>query len=196
MCLAADADFFRAIRRGTASVVTGTVGEFTEDGLRLADGREVPADLIVTATGLNVQAMGGLALTVDGQPVALPDTVAYKGTMLSGVPNLCYVLGYTNASWTLRVGLLGEHLSRLLRYMDTHGYDIARPAGPGPRMPTRPLVDLRSGYLTRAFGERPRQGTRGPWRTAPTHSADIRALRRQPVNQPELRFSARAGSRS
>jgi monooxygenase len=137
LCLAADADFFRAIRRGAASVVTGAVAEFTEGGLRLADGREVPADLVVTATGLNVRAMGGLALTVDGNP---DDTV--------------------------------------------------RPADPGPLMPTRPLVNLRSGYLTRAFGTLPRQGTQGPWRTAPTHSADARALRRQPVNQPELRFSA------
>jgi cation diffusion facilitator CzcD-associated flavoprotein CzcO len=189
LCLAADADFFRAIRRGTASVVTGAVAEFTRTGLRLADGREVPADLVVTATGLNVQAMGGLALTVDGKPVRLADTVAYKGTMLSGVPNLCYVFGYTNASWTLRVGLLGEYFSRLLAYLDAHGYDTVRPADPGPRMPTRPLVNLRSGYLTRAFGTLPRQGTQGPWRTAPTHSADVRALRRQPVNQPELRFS-------
>jgi monooxygenase len=192
LCLAADADFFRAIRSGSASVVTGAVAEFTEGGLRLADGREVAADLVVTATGLNVQAMGGLALTVDGNPVRLAETVAFKGTMLSGVPNFCYVFGYTNASWTLRVGLLGEHFSALLSFMDAHGYDTVRPADPGPRMPTQPLVNLRSGYLTRAFGTLPRQGTRGPWRTAPTHSADIRALRRQPVNDPALRFSASA----
>jgi cation diffusion facilitator CzcD-associated flavoprotein CzcO len=188
LCLAADADLFRVIRRGQASVVTGQIETFTEDGLRLRDGRLVEADIIVTATGLNVQAIGGIALTVDGEPVRLPDTVAYKGTMLSGVPNFCYVFGYTNASWTLRVGPLCEHFTRLLSYLDERGYDSVRPAAAVPGTATRPLLDLRSGYLTRAFDELPRQGTSGPWRTPPAYSADARALRR-PVGEPELEFS-------
>jgi cation diffusion facilitator CzcD-associated flavoprotein CzcO len=190
LCLAADADLFRAIRSGKASVVTGPVATFTPGGVQLRDGRTVEADIIVTATGLNVQAMGGITLTVDGEPVRLPDTVAYKGTMLSGVPNFCYVFGYTNASWTLRVGLLCEHFTRLLSYMDERGYDSVRPALAVPDMATRPLLDLRSGYLTRAFDTLPRQGTSGPWRTPPAYSADARALR-GPVGEPELEFSGK-----
>jgi len=192
MCIAGDGDLFRVIRDGAASVVTGHIESLTEDGVQLTDGREIAADVIVTATGLNVQAMGGMALTVDGEPVRLADTVAYKGTMLSGVPNFCYVFGYTNASWTLRVGPLGEHFTRLLSYMDAHGYDTVRPADPGPRIATRPLLDLTSGYLRRAFGHLPRAGVRGPWRTAPYYQADVRLLRR-PVNEPELEFSAGPG---
>jgi monooxygenase len=189
LCLAADADLFRAIRSGKAAVVTGQIETFTENGLLLRDGRTVPADIIITATGLNVLAMGGIPLTVDSEQVRLPDTVAYKGTMLSGVPNFCYVFGYTNASWTLRVGPLCEHFSRLLSYMDARGYDNVRPAVPDPAMPTRPLLDLSSGYLKRAFDQLPRQGTRGPWRAAPTHSADARSLRRRPGHDRELQFS-------
>jgi cation diffusion facilitator CzcD-associated flavoprotein CzcO len=190
LCLAADADLFRALRGGKASVVTGAVSEFTETGLLLKDGREVPADIIVTATGLSVQALGGLALSVDGKPVNPADTVSYKGTLLSGVPNFNFVFGYANASWTLRVGLLGQYLSRLLSYMDAHGYDTVRPAEPEPGMATRPLINLTSGYLARASAVLPRQGTRGAWRTAPTYSGDARALRRPPGGDPELRFSA------
>jgi cation diffusion facilitator CzcD-associated flavoprotein CzcO len=192
LCLAADADLFRAIRGGKASVVTGQIETFTEDGLLLRDGRSVPADVIITATGLNVLAMGGIPLTVDGSPVRLPDTIAYKGTMLSGVPNFCYVFGYTNASWTLRVGPLSEHFSRLLSYMDARGYDTVRPAVPDPGMATRPLLDLSSGYIRRAYDHLPRQGTRGPWRTAPTHSADARSLRRRPGHDQDLQFSSAA----
>jgi hypothetical protein len=135
--------------------------------------------------------MGGITLTVDGKPVRLPDTVAYKGTMLSGVPNFCYVFGYTNASWTLRVGPLCEHFTRLLSYMDERGYRAVRPAAAAPGMPTRPLLDLRSGYLTRAFDTLPRQGTSGPWRTPPAYSADARSLR-GPVGEPELEFSGKS----
>jgi monooxygenase len=176
------------IRDGRASVVTGVVSTFTASGVRLSDGRPVAADVIVTATGLNVRANGGIALSVDGVAVHLPDTVAYKGTMLSGVPNFCYVFGYTNASWTLRVGLLGSHFSRMLSYMDARGYTSVVPfvsAG----MRTRPLLDFESGYIKRALDAMPRQGTSGPWRTARTYWGDARLLRR-PVNEPELRFSS------
>jgi monooxygenase len=188
MCMAPDGDLFRVIRDGSASIVTGEVETFTEDGVLLRDGRPVPADVIVTATGLNVQAMGGIRLTVDGEPVRLPERVAYKGTMLSGVPNFNFVFGSTNSSWTLRVDLLGEYFSRLLRYLDEHQYDSVRPADPGPQTPVRPLVDLTSGYLARASGDLPRQGVSGVWRTAPYYHADARMLRR-PVNEPELEFS-------
>lgn len=187
MCVVPDGDLFRAISRGTASVVTAQVTAFTERGVLLADGREVPADIIVTATGLRVQALGGIALTVDGEPVRAGSRVVYKGMMLSGVPNFAFAFGYTNASWTLKIGLLGEHLSRLLRYMDDHGHAAVTPVA-DPGMPTAPFTSFAAGYLRRALDDLPRQGTRHPWRISPTYSADVRLLRRGPVTDPALRF--------
>jgi cation diffusion facilitator CzcD-associated flavoprotein CzcO len=190
MCMVPDGDLFRAIREGRASVVTGPIETFTEDGVLLKDGRELPADIIVTATGLNVQALGGLALTVDGEPVRVPDRYVYKGMMLSGVPNFVFVFGYTNASWTLKVGLACEHFCRLLAHMDARGYDVARPTTDGSGMPARPFTDFGSGYITRALEQLPRQGSRAPWRISPTYGADVKLLRKQPVEDPELRFEA------
>ena len=189
MCIVPDGDLFRVIRDGKASVVTGNIETFTENGVQLRDGRVVEADIVVTATGLNVQALGGMTLTVDGSPVHAPQRFVYKGMMLSGVPNFVFVFGYTNASWTLKVGSLSEHLCRLLSYMDSRGYDTARPAAADPDMPARPFSDFGSGYIKRALSQLPRQGSRAPWRIAPTHRADTRLLRRR-VDGPELVFSS------
>jgi cation diffusion facilitator CzcD-associated flavoprotein CzcO len=191
MCIAPDGDFFRAIRSGAVSVVTSAVRAFTAGGVLLASGAEVPADIIVTATGLNVQAMGGIALTVDEAPVRLADTVAYKGMMMSGVPNFGYVFGYTNASWTLKVGPLCENLYRLLAYMDARGLDTAMPVA-DPGMETRPLLDFHPNYIKRAISHLPRQGSRAPWRTSASYRADVKLLRR-PVTDPELKLSASPG---
>ena len=188
MCMVPDGDLFRAIREGKASVVTGPIETFTETGVLLKDGRELPADIIVTATGLNVQALGGMTLTIDGEPVRVPDRFVYKGMMLSGVPNFVFVFGYTNASWTLKVGLACEHFCRLLAHMDARGYDVARPSAAEAGMPGRPFTDFASGYIKRALGQLPRQGSRAPWRISPTYSADVKLLRRQPVDDPELSF--------
>ena len=190
MCIVPDGDLFRVIRDGKASVVTGHIDTFTETGVLLKDGRELPADIIVTATGLNVQALGGMTLTVDGEPVRVPDKFVYKGMMLSGVPNFVFVFGYTNASWTLKVGLLCEHFCRLLAHMDARGYAVAWPTAAESGMPARPFTDFASGYIRRAIDQLPRQGSRAPWRISPTYSADVRLLRRQPVDDPELRFDA------
>ncbi|GAB2633994.1 NAD(P)/FAD-dependent oxidoreductase [Streptomyces capparidis] len=189
LCAVPDADLFRALRAGTASVVTDRVDTFTETGVRLASGRELPADVIVTATGLNVLAFGGIELTVDGTPVRLPDTVAYKGMMLSGVPNFAYAIGYTNSSWTLKVGLLCEHLCRLLAHMDEHGHTVCRPELPASGMATRPLLDFAAGYVRRAIDLLPRQGEQGPWRTSTDYREDVRLLRDGPVADRHLRFS-------
>ena len=135
LCAVPNGDLFRAIGKGKASIVTDRIVTFTEAGVQLASGRELAADIIVTATGLNVQAMGGMALVVDGEPVRLPDTVAYKGMMLSGVPNFAFAVGYTNSSWTLKVGLLCEHFCRLLAYLDANGYDTAVRWSPTRRCP-------------------------------------------------------------
>ncbi|MGY1760778.1 flavin-containing monooxygenase [Geodermatophilus sp. SYSU D00779] len=192
LCAVPDGDLFRAIRNGTADVVTDRIETFTEDGVLLASGRELEADVIVTATGLNVQAIGGISLTVDGEPVHLPDTVAYKGMMLSGVPNFVLAIGYTNSSWTLKIGLLCEHFCRLLAYMDAHGYDVARPEPSDPDMPTRPLLDFAAGYIQRAVDQLPRQGDRMPWLTSMSYSTDVKLLRADSVTDPELHLSRSA----
>ncbi|MFQ6145928.1 flavin-containing monooxygenase [Streptomyces seoulensis] len=189
LCAVPDGDLFRAIRGGSASVVTDRIASFTETGVLLESGRELPADVVVTATGLNVQAFGGARLTVDGREVRLPDTVAYKGMMLSGVPNFAYAIGYTNSSWTLKIGLLCEHLCRLLAHMDDHGYDVCRPEPADPRMPTRPFLDFGAGYIQRAVDSLPRQGDRMPWLTSMDYRDDVRLLRADDVTDPELRFS-------
>jgi monooxygenase len=192
LCAVPDGDLFRAIRNGTADVVTDRIETFTENGVLLASGRELEADVIVTATGLNVQAIGGISLTVDGEPVHLPDTVAYKGMMLSGVPNFVLAIGYTNSSWTLKIGLLCEHFCRLLAYMDAHGYDVARPEPSDPDMPTRPFLDFAAGYIQRAVDQLPRQGDRMPWLTSMSYSSDVKLLRADSVTDPELHLSRSA----
>ncbi|MFE8940451.1 flavin-containing monooxygenase [Streptomyces sp. NPDC007872] len=193
LCAAPDGDLFKAVRAGKASVVTDRIATFTEDGVRLESGRELGADVVVTATGLNVQAFGGIRITVDGEEVRPSDTVAYKGVMLSGVPNLAFSIGYTNSSWTLKVGLLCEHFCRLLAHMDASGHDICRPEPADPAMPTRPFLDFGAGYIRRAVDRLPRQGDRMPWLTSMDYHSDVRLLRADSVVDPELHFT-RAGA--
>ncbi|MEV4532455.1 NAD(P)/FAD-dependent oxidoreductase [Asanoa sp. NPDC049518] len=188
LCLVPDGDLFKAIRAGTASVVTDRIETFTENGIRLGSGEELPADIIVTATGLQVQALGGIPLTVDGSPVAVADTIAYKGMMLSGVPNFAFIVGYTNSSWTLKVGLLCEHFCLLLAHMDKHGYDLCRPEPADPNMPTRPFLDFGAGYIRRVIDQLPRQGDRLPWLTSMNYHTDVKILRADHVVDPELHF--------
>ncbi|MEU4422124.1 NAD(P)/FAD-dependent oxidoreductase [Actinoplanes sp. NPDC024001] len=190
LCAVPNGDLFREIRAGRASVVTDRIASFTETGVLLESGRTLDADVIVTATGLNVQAFGGTRLTVDGRDVDLADTIAYKGMMLSGVPNLAYAVGYTNSSWTLKVGLLCEHFCRLLAHMDRHGYDTCRPEPADPDMPTRPFLDFGAGYIRRAVDRLPRQGDRMPWLTSMSYASDVKLLRADDVTDPELRFSS------
>ncbi|GAA4604419.1 cation diffusion facilitator CzcD-associated flavoprotein CzcO [Actinoplanes octamycinicus] len=188
LCAVPDGDLFKAIRRGRASVVTDRITRFTPTGLLLDSGKHLDADIVVTATGLNVQAFGGVPVTVDGRPVALPDTVSYKGMMLSGVPNFAYAIGYTNSSWTLKIGLLCEHFCRLLRHMEAQGYDICRPEVADPDMPTRPFLDFGAGYIQRVVGQLPRQGARMPWLTSMDYQSDVKLLRADDVTDRELHF--------
>jgi cation diffusion facilitator CzcD-associated flavoprotein CzcO/pimeloyl-ACP methyl ester carboxylesterase len=192
LCMVADGDLFRAIREGSASVVTDHIETFTERGILLRSGETLEADIIVTATGLNLQAFGGIELVVDGTPVRLPDTVAFKGMMLSGVPNFAFAIGYTNSSWTLKVGLLCEHFCRLLAHMDEHGHTTCVPEVKDPSMKTRPLLDFGAGYVKRAIGELPRQGERAPWLTSMDYESDRKLLRMDSVVDPELRFAGGA----
>lgn len=191
LCAVPDGDLFDVLGDGSASVVTDRISTFTENGILLESGRQLDADIIVTATGLNVQLFGGMTLTVDGAAVDLPSTVAYKGMMLSGVPNFVFAFGYTNSSWTLKVGLLCEHFCRLLSHMDAHGHDAVRPIAE-PGMHTRPLLDFAAGYVQRAVADIPRQGVDGPWVMSMNYTYDAAMLRDGPVVDPNLKFSQTA----
>ncbi|MDV3124302.1 NAD(P)/FAD-dependent oxidoreductase [Mycobacterium sp. 21AC1] len=192
LCAVPDGDLFGALSAGSASVVTDQIVTFTERGLLLASGQELEADIIVTATGLNVQLFGGISLTVDGEPVNFADTVAYKGMMLSGVPNFVFAFGYTNSSWTLKVGLLCEHFCRMLTHMDVNGHIAVQPEISDPAMETRPLLDFAAGYVQRSVDELPRQGVVEPWLMTMNYGYDAEMLRNGPVEDPNLRFRAPA----
>jgi cation diffusion facilitator CzcD-associated flavoprotein CzcO len=191
VCLVPDGDLFAAIRRGTASIATDRIDTFTERGLRLASGAEVEADVIVTATGLNMLALGGTQLVVDGREVALPETVGYKGMMLSDVPNMAIALGYTNASWTLKCDLTCEYVCRLLNHMAEHGYRQVTPRVPAT-LETQPFMDLTSGYVQRSVDQFPKQGLTAPWRLYQNYLRDILLLHRGPLEDGALEFSAGA----
>ena len=189
LCLVPSGDLFRAIRKGTADVVTDTIDRFTPTGIRLDSGRELPADIIITATGLNLQLFGGATVTVDGQPVDLTKTMAYKGMMLSGLPNMIYTVGYTNASWTLKADLVSEFACRLLNYMDDNGFDTVVVEHPGSDVEERPFMDFTPGYVLRSLDELPKQGSRTPWRLNQNYLRDIRLIRRGNIADEGLRFA-------
>ncbi|KWH23707.1 FAD-containing monooxygenase EthA [Burkholderia cepacia] len=188
LCVVPDGDLFKSIRGGRASVVTDRIRTFTETGIVLESGQTLPADIIVTATGLNVRFFGGIKLVVDGEPVDLHSRVAFKGMMLSGVPNFGFSIGYTNSSWTMKVGLLAEHFCRLLTHMERSGYAVCMPELPAADMPTRPLLDFGAGYIKRAIDGLPRQGPGTPWIMSMDYHVDVRILRHGPVEDPNLRF--------
>ena len=188
LCAVPDGDLFRTIRNGQASVVTDRIETFTEKGILLASGEELEADIIVTATGLNLKLFGGIDLRLDGRSIDLPEHVAYRGMMLSDVPNLAFAIGYTNSSWTLKIGLLCEHFTRLLGHMEEHGYDICVPRA--PEMETRPLMDFSAGYVQRALAGLPRQGDRAPWAMSMSYLDDVKLVRGGPVVDEFLEFSA------
>jgi cation diffusion facilitator CzcD-associated flavoprotein CzcO len=191
LCLAPDGDLFRAIRQGQASVVTDTIASFTPDGLALESGATLAADVIVTATGLRLLALGGITLSVDGREVKLPETLAYRGAMLSGVPNCAFTFGYTNASWTLKADLTAEYVVRLLRYMAARGYDSCVPVNADPRVTQRPLLDFSSGYVQRSVHEFPKSGSRPPWQVVMSYPHDLVRLRYGRISDGALQFARR-----
>ena len=187
MCLVPDGDFFAAMRAGKVSVVTDEITTFTERGIRLASGTELESDIVVTATGLNLQAAGGIHLVVDGRDVELAETVAYKGMMLSGVPNFAMALGYTNASWTLRADLISRYVCRLLSHMDKHGYASCTPVVPEPGE-RAPLLSLTAGYIQRSAAMLPKQGHRAPWRAYQNYTRERLLLSHRSVVDDGIRF--------
>ncbi|MGZ6391594.1 MAG: flavin-containing monooxygenase [Ktedonobacterales bacterium] len=191
LCLVPDADLFKAINAGTASVVTDQIETFTETGLRLRSGKELPADIIITATGLTMRLMSGVQLTVDGTPVDLGKTLSYRGMMYSDVPNLAQSFGYTNASWTLKCELIAQYVCRLLNYMDRHGYVECLPRRPDTPMHEEPAMNLSSGYVRRALDTLPRQSSHEPWRTHQNYVRDLLSLRLHSPNDGTMQFSRR-----
>jgi cation diffusion facilitator CzcD-associated flavoprotein CzcO len=194
LCLVPDGDLFGAIRQGTASVVTDHITEFTATGLSLASGTDLDADIVVTATGLRMLVFGGIRLTVDGRAVELPETMAYKGMMLSGVPNFAFTIGYTNASWTLKADLVAEYVVRLLRHLDANGYDQCTPVNDDPTVTERPLLDFQAGYVLRAIHEFPHAGSRAPWQLGMSYPRDLLKLRYGRIGDGAMRFSHRASA--
>ncbi|MEU0791828.1 NAD(P)/FAD-dependent oxidoreductase [Amycolatopsis sp. NPDC005961] len=196
LCLAPDGDFFDAIKAGTASVVTDTITRFSERGIVLASGEELEADLIVTATGLNMRLFDGMPIVVDGREIDLADSVSYRGMLLSGIPNWAMAIGYTTSSWTLKVSLMCRYFIDLVRHMDAHGHDRVVPVAPAGT-PRRPVMDLQAGYAKRAEKILPKQGDTAPWRMAMSYPEDAKALR-GPVADEHLEFGAAlsAGRRS
>ncbi|ONF73800.1 flavin-containing monooxygenase [Amycolatopsis keratiniphila] len=194
LCVTPDGEFFKALRDGNADVVTDRIDRFTENGILLESGKTLEADVIVTATGLVMQMLGGIQPTVDGRPVRMSDTLLYRGALFSGIPNWAMMLGYTKASWTLRLSNVCRLVADVIRRMDTNGYDIAVPVVP-EGLATTDLLDLTAGYMQRAKPELPRQGTELPWRMHTTFVKDNRLCKGKLVDR-HIRFSVRDSTRA
>jgi monooxygenase len=193
LCLVPNGDLFEAIGEGRASVVTDHIDTFTERGIRLESGAELEADVIVTATGLNLLALGGIELALDGRELELSETMSYKGMMLGGVPNFAFAVGYTNASWTLKCDLTCEYVCRLLNHMDAHEYNRCTAVNRDPSVLERPFIDFSSGYVQRSIDRFPKQGSKAPWRLHQNYALDIVNLKFGSLQDSAMEFS-RAGS--
>jgi cation diffusion facilitator CzcD-associated flavoprotein CzcO len=190
LCVVPDADLFNAVRSGQAEVVTDRIAGFEGTNVRLASGRVLPADVLVTATGLDIQMFGGMQLNVDGQPYAPQRHMLYKGVLFEDLPNFAWIVGYTNASWTLKADLAFDYLCRLYRHMDARGLAVAVPHDVrGNRLDGESIFGgLSSGYVQRAAERMPRQGREQPWRVAHHFPTDRRVLQDEPVDDGVLRF--------
>jgi cation diffusion facilitator CzcD-associated flavoprotein CzcO len=187
MCMVPNGDLFKAIRKGEASIVTDQIDTFTKTGIKLKSGEELEADIVITATGLKLQLFGGMTADVDGEKVDPHEHVVYKGAMLDGVPNYAFVIGYTNASWTLKADLVSEYVVRVLKEMDAKGDKVVVPVRP-ETMETQPLMSLASGYVQRATPELPQAGNSGHWQMPNNYLLDIVRLRRGKLRNGALSF--------
>ncbi|ANE78705.1 FAD-containing monooxygenase EthA [Mycobacterium adipatum] len=189
VCLAPNGDFFKTIKAGKADVVTDTIETFTETGIKLTSGAELQADIIITATGLNMQLFGGATATRNGEPIDLTKSMTYKGLMLSGVPNMAITFGYTNASWTLKADLVSEFICRVLNYMDANGFDRVEPQHPGDAIDEQPFMDFTPGYFRRAMDTLPKSGSEAPWKLKQNYFFDLRLIRHGKVDEESLHFT-------
>ncbi len=189
LCAVPDADLFQAINSGKASVETDTIETFTEKGLLLSSGKEIEADIIVTATGLQVQVLGGMQLTLDGKPFAIHEQMTYKAVMMQNLPNMGWILGYTNASWTLKADIAAQYLCRLMKHMDQHHYQVVVPlGGEDSALPSSIMGSLEAGYVQRANAVLPRQGKGLPWRVLNDYLQDSEMLMKESLDDGILTF--------
>lgn len=193
VCAVPDGDLFQAIRAGRASVVTDAIDRFTPDGIRVQSGQELKADIVVTATGLQLNVLGDVAISLDGVPVDVSKLLVYKGMMYSGLPNLANTFGYTNASWTLKADLTARYVCRLLNHLQRHGHSHCTPVR-DPAVAPEPFLDFSSGYVLRALDRLPKQGHRPPWRLHQNYLMDLLALRLGRVDDGVMAFG-KAGTR-
>ena len=189
LCAVPDGDMFKVLREGKASVVTDHIDHFTETGITLKSGDTLDADIIITATGLDVQLFGKMKLFVDGQPFVANEKMVYRGVLLEDLPNAGMVFGYTNASWTLKADLITEWMCRLLNHMDATGKKIVMPHNFDKSVEHRPFVDMQSGYVQRAMERAPQQGSKLPWKLYQNYALDLATLRFGKVNDETLVFS-------
>ena len=191
LCAAPDGDFFRSLRSGKADIVTDHIDHFSRTGIVLKSGQELEADVIISATGLDVQLMGGMELQMDGEPLHPPSKMVYKGIMIQDIPNFGWVFGYTNAPWTLKCDIGGQYLCRLFEYMDRNGFAVARPVDrEGNDTEMAVLHDFAPGYISRAMDRMPRQGKSRPWKLTMHYGQDRKILTEEPVDDGELEFEA------
>jgi monooxygenase len=188
LCLVPDADLFESLADGSAEIVTDRIETFTEQGIALESGTELEADVIVTATGLNLLFLGGIELTIDGEPQDLSQAYVYKGMLLSDIPNFAFTIGYTNASWTLKADLVAEYVCRLLNHMGARGYDSCVVRLSDPAVTEEPLLDFNSSYVLRALEHLPKQGSKEPWKLRQNYPLDLRSLRFGPIEDGTMRF--------
>jgi monooxygenase len=189
LCLVPDGDLFEALSHGRASVVTDHIDTFTEKGIKLTSGAELEADVVVTATGLNLLALGGMQIAIDGRDISLGETMSYKGMMLSGVPNLAFAVGYTNASWTLKCDLTCEYVCRLINHMDAHGHSCCTPHNRDPSVAELPFIDFSSGYVLRSIEHFAKQGSKTTWKLHQNYARDIVNLKYGSVDDGAMEFS-------
>ena len=188
LCLVPDADLFKALKDGSASIVTDTIDTFTKSGVKLASGETIDADIVIPATGLDVQFFGGIETCIDGKEISPGELVNYKGMMFGGVPNMAAVFGYTNASWTLKADLTSGYVVRLLQYMEKNNYKTAMPVLPTKEMDKEPIVGLQSGYLLRKLDKLPKQGDHLPWRNPENYMKDYKTIRWGKIDDGVMSF--------
>jgi len=189
LCVVPDGDLFRALRKGAARIVTDTIKTFDATGIQLESGEHLDADIIVTATGLNLQLFGGAKMSVDGEPVVIKDRLVYKGMMVDQVPNLLAIFGYTNASWTLKADIVTEHFIRMLAHMDKKKLKTVTPRAKGiKRTDDTVMGSLASGYVRRGADNLPRQGDKAPWTVLNDYLRDAAALKLGSVTNKALEY--------
>lgn len=188
LCLVPDSDLFDSFKNKSASVITDHIERFTRDGIMLKSGKVLEADIIVPATGLQLQALGGMTLTVDGEAVDLSETTNYKGMGLSNVPNFAWTVGYTNASWTLKADLTSLYVCRLLKHMEQKGYEVCTPILRPEDEGETPLLDFSSGYITRSIGDLPKQGMQPPWKNHQNYISDMLHLKFERIDDGVMQF--------